>query len=70
VAKVWEEIMTEKVFKIVSSSDEHLTAETIAMALLKQVSMESKKSKVFFAVKEVKKESSNRKGAKQVCFIE
>jgi len=62
--------MTEKVFKIVSSSDEHLTAETIAMALLKQVSMESKKSKVFFAVKEVKKESSNRKGAKQVCFIE
>lgn len=62
--------MTEKVFKIVCSSGAHLTAETIAMALLKQVSMESKKSKVFFAVKEVKKESQNRKNSKQVCFME
>ena len=62
--------MREKVFKIVCSSGEHLTAETIAMALLKQVSMGSKKSKVFFAVREVKKENQNRKSAKQVCFIE
>lgn len=63
-------VMREKVFKIVCSSDEHLTAETIAMALLKQVSMGTKKSKVFFAVKEVKKENQNRKNSKQVCFIE
>lgn len=62
--------MTEKVFKIVCSSGEQLTAETIAMALLKQVSMGTRKSKVFFAVKEVKKDSQNKKGSKQVCFIE
>ncbi len=62
--------MTEKVFRIVCSSGEHLTAETIAMALLKQVSMGSKKSKVFFAVKEVKKDNNSRKSSKQVCFIE
>jgi hypothetical protein len=70
VAKVWRQIMTEKVFKIVCSSGEHLTAETIAMALLKQVSMESKKAKVFFAVREVGKEGQNRKNSKQICFIE
>ncbi|MDD4955773.1 MAG: hypothetical protein PHP17_07050 [Candidatus Omnitrophica bacterium] len=62
--------MTEKVFKIVCSSGEHLTAETIAMALLRQVSMGTKKTKVFFAVREVKKDNQNKKASKQVCFIE
>jgi len=62
--------MTEKVFKILCSSGEHLTAETIAMALLKQVSMETKKSKVFFAVKEIRKDNQSRKNSKQVCFTE
>jgi|GEM_PF-1527447 hypothetical protein len=62
--------MTEKVFKVLCSSGEHLTAETIAMALLKQVSMGPKKAKIFFAVKEVKKNNQNRKNSKQVCFVE
>jgi len=40
------------------------------MALLKQVSMGPKKAKIFFAVKEVKKNNQNRKNSKQVCFVE
>jgi len=62
--------MTEKIFKIMCSSNEYLTADTIALALLKQVSIESNRAKVFFAVKEVKKDSDNSKGQSQVCFIE
>lgn len=62
--------MVEKLFKIICSSSEQLTAETVALALLKQVSMDSKKSKIFFAVKEVKKENSHRKNSKQICFAE
>ncbi len=62
--------MTEKVFKIICNANEYLTADTIALALLKQVSMESNKRKVFFAVKEIKKDSNNSKGQGQACFIE
>jgi len=62
--------MTEKIFKIMCNSNEYLTADTIALALLKQVSIESNRAKVFFAVKEVKKDSNSSKGQSQVCFIE
>ncbi|MFA5270898.1 MAG: hypothetical protein WC412_00970 [Candidatus Omnitrophota bacterium] len=62
--------MTEKVFKIMCSSNDCLTADTIALALLRQVSMESNSAKVFFAVKEVKKDSDGSIGQSQVCFIE
>jgi len=36
-----------------SNSGEHLTAETIAMALLKQITLSSGEHKEIFAVKEV-----------------
>lgn len=62
--------MVEKKFKILCSHDAYLTSETVAMALLKQVSMENKESKVFFAVKEVKKDKINRNDSKQICFTE
>jgi hypothetical protein len=65
-----EEIMTEKIFKIMCNSNDCLTADTIALALLKQVSVESNRAKVFFAVKEVRKDNDNSKEQSQVCFID
>jgi hypothetical protein len=62
--------MTEKVFKIMCNANDCLTADTVALALLKQISMESNKAKVFFAVKEVRKDNDNSKGQSQVCFVE
>ena len=45
--------MEEKVFKVVSNSKELLTADTIAMALLKSVTLSSKDRGTVFGVMEI-----------------
>lgn len=47
--------MTEKTFRVVSNSEEYLTADTIALALLKQVTLVANKKDVIFGVAEVEK---------------
>ena len=49
--------MTEKVFRVICSNDESLTADTIALALLKQVTLKSPGSNTVFGVMEIEKES-------------
>lgn len=45
--------MTEKVFRVFSNCDEHLTADIMAMALLRYVTLNNGKTNVSFAVKEL-----------------
>jgi len=45
--------VVEKVFRIVSNSQEHLSPDIIAMALLKQITLNPKEPNVFFGVAEV-----------------
>ena len=45
--------MKEKTFKILSNAEEFLTAEEIALALLKHVTLTPKNTKVAFGVMEV-----------------
>ena len=45
--------MVEKIFRVMSSSDKYLKADIIAEALLKQITLNSSKSKIVFGVKEV-----------------
>ena len=49
--------MATKVFRIVSNSGKRLSAEVIAEALLKQVTLGSSKPDVFFAVMECSNKS-------------
>lgn len=50
--------MKEKTFRVISNSEEYLTADTIALALLKQVTLADNKRDVIFGVAEVEKSSS------------
>jgi hypothetical protein len=45
--------MTEKTFRIISNSDEHLQADIIAAALLKQVTLDPAMPGITFAVMEL-----------------
>ena len=45
--------MVEKVFRIFSNSKEHLSADVIAMALLRQVTLNPNEPNVYFGVAEV-----------------
>ena len=45
--------MVEKVFRIVSNSEERLSSETVAFALLKQITLNAKEPNVFFGVREL-----------------
>ncbi len=45
--------MVEKVFRVFSNSKEHLSADVIAMALLKQVTLNPNEPNVYFGVAEV-----------------
>ncbi|MCM8823630.1 MAG: hypothetical protein NC822_03035 [Candidatus Omnitrophica bacterium] len=47
--------MVEKIFKIVSNSDKYLTADIVAEALLKHITLNSSDPKVSFGVIEIKK---------------
>ena len=51
--------MIEKIFRIVSNSEEHLTAENIAMALTKQITFNPKEPNAAFAVMELSGEYSS-----------
>jgi len=50
--------MITKTFKIMSNSEEFLTPETVAQALLKQVTCVDEKPRIFFAVAECKEKGS------------
>ena len=45
--------MIEKVFRVMSDSEEHLTAENIAMALLKEITLKHHGKSPVFGVMEV-----------------
>lgn len=47
--------MVEKTFRVMSNSDIYLSADIIAEALLKQITLTAKKDKIVFAVREVEK---------------
>lgn len=59
--------MVEKIFRIMSNSEDYLTAETIAMSLLKQITLSSKENKIIFAVKEVAGENNSSSSCQEVC---
>jgi hypothetical protein len=50
--------MGMKVFRIVSNSEKLLSADVVAEALLKQITLHSIKPNVFFAVREYAEKSS------------
>ena len=52
--------MIEKVFKIISNSETYLTAETIAMALLKQITLNPQEPDVIFGVIEIDRENKEQ----------
>ena len=56
--------MVEKVFRVFSNSKEHLSTDVIAMALLKQVTLNPNEPNVYFGVAEV---VSQEKGVFQQC---
>lgn len=45
--------MVERVFRVVSNSKEHLSSDIIALALLKQITLNAKEPNVFFGVEEL-----------------
>lgn len=47
--------MVEKTFHVLSNSDRYLSADFIAEALLKHITLTARKDKIVFAVREVEK---------------
>jgi len=45
--------VVERVFRVVSNSKEHLSSDIIALALLKQITLNAKEPNVFFGVEEL-----------------
>jgi len=60
--------MVEKVFRVMSNSQEYLTADTIAMALLRQITLDPKGQGAIFGVMELEKEGSDWDGYEE-CAI-
>jgi predicted oxidoreductase len=52
--------MVQKVFRIVSNSDSLLNAETVALALLRQVTLSSSEKVAVFGVQELKETQVNK----------
>ena len=46
-------MVVEKVFRLMCSSERHLTADVIALALLKQITLNTKEPNVVFGVMEL-----------------
>ncbi|MEI8350048.1 MAG: hypothetical protein WCI77_07830 [Candidatus Omnitrophota bacterium] len=59
--------MVERIFRVMSNSGEHLTAEAIAMALLKQITLSSDGRKETFAVKEIAGENNLPNNCQKTC---
>ena len=58
-------VVKERIFRIISNSESHLTADTIAMALLEQVTIKETQQTVSFAVVDV---TGGKYGSKEnVC---
>ncbi len=61
--------MAEKVFRVVSNDKEYLSADTIAMALLKQITLNSREPNIFFGVTELEGKSQ-KKYAREYTVVE
>ena len=62
--------MIERVFRIVSNSKEHLSSDTIALALLKQITLSAKEPNVFFGVTELSEKEAKRHSKEYIALEE
>ncbi|MCK4810308.1 MAG: hypothetical protein KAS99_05170 [Candidatus Omnitrophica bacterium] len=61
--------MVERIFRVISNSEEFLTADVVAEALLKQITLNSIDSKIIFGVVEVTKDNSKSKTIKNLLSL-
>jgi len=62
--------VVERVFRIVSNSKEHLSADTIALALLKQITLNAKEPNVFFGVAELSQKEEIQQSREYITLEE